>query len=93
MSDESKTIRLADKSESALHWTIDDMLADAIRTKGPEGFKPNKAVLVMAEFNPSIDGNDSITMQILNAGCNDLELNGLLELASQVRANGITKHG
>jgi len=75
----SDTIKLADKSNSSLHWTPEEMLEQAlkdIRTgKAP---KPNKAVLVLSKFQ---DGNSMSSPDYYDgyyAGTNDLEANGLI---------------
>jgi len=73
-------IKLLEVSNSAHHWSVDDMLRDALKDKG--SITPNKAILVMCEFKSGIGKeDDELTITVLKSGCNDIEAVGLLDFA------------
>lgn len=75
-----KTIKLVDKSEDNRHWSVRDMLEDAIRSIDEGKINmPEKAFLVM--LAPKIDDPDTTSAIHLKAGMADIyETVGILDL-------------
>lgn len=81
--DTETIIKLSDNSDSALHWTVEDMLTEAL--DGEMDSPSIKAVLTIYRRTP--DGERSTDVQILHAGCEAAEAIGLLQIASQCMAS------
>ena len=89
----SKTIKLADVSESSLHWSPKQMLEKILEDfESGETKEPNKAIVILCNFHNNSDANDDeIFLDGYYAGTNDLEANGILSILQTLRAHRIVQ--